>query len=310
MLTQAQRQIRRKFLGSSDTPKIMRLLPFGDPKEKEKEVYWSKVAELPDEEAPDYMQVGNWLEGPILEWAAGELGVKITRKSKDLFQVKDGGIFAANHDSLIIGKNESIEGKYANGDMVKTYGEPYTDQVPDYIIVQVQHQMYVSDLSKVYVALATPSYYGIDRRLYVVPRDNEIIETIVDFGQRWWNKYVETKTPPDGESVPPMPVLRALERRTGAQIRLLDDAVVWADNRIAAKEEIKRQEDIVETNDRKLIHALGDAEIGLLPGGRKVTYLKYESNRFDIKRFRLEKPEIAADYMNQTFHRTLYIKNK
>jgi len=307
MITESQRQIRRKYLGSSDMPVIMNLSPF---KKTEKDVYWSKVVQLPDEDSPDYMDVGNWLEGPILEWAAGELGVKITTKSKDLFQVKEGSIFAANHDSLIIGKDESIESKYANGEMAQSYGEPYTDHVPDYVIVQVQHQMYVSDLSKVYVAVATPSYYGIDRRLYVVPRDDEIIETIVDYGQKWWDKHIVTKTPPNGDCVPPMPVLKALKRRQGAQIILPDEAVEWANHQIELKEQIKKLTKEVEAENAKLIHALGNAEVGLLADGRKVTYYNYEKNQFDTKRFRLEHPEMASDYMNKSSYRTLYIKKK
>jgi predicted phage-related endonuclease len=98
-ITEAQRQIRRKYLGSSDTPVIMNLSPF---KKTENDIYWSKVAELPEDDAPDYMQVGNWLEGPIIEWAADELGVEITREPKDLFHVEPMvGILAANHDSMI-----------------------------------------------------------------------------------------------------------------------------------------------------------------------------------------------------------------
>jgi len=307
MITEAQRQNRSKYLGSSDTPVIMNLSPF---KKTADDIYWSKVAELPDDDTPDYMSVGNWLEGPILEWAAGELGVKITTMPKYLFHVKDGGVFAANHDSLIIGKNESIEGKYANGEMAQTYGEPFTDQVPDYIIVQVQHQMYVSDLTKVYVALATPSYYGIDRRLYVVPRDEQIIETIVDYGQKWWEKHVLTKTPPNGDGIPPIYVLKAIERRSGAQIRLPDEAVNWANRRIELKEQIKTLTAEVEAEDAKLIHALGDAEIGLLSDKRKVTYQQYVSNQFDTKRFKLEHPELAPDYTSKSSYRTLYIKKK
>ncbi|MCJ7777783.1 MAG: YqaJ viral recombinase family protein, partial [Sedimentisphaerales bacterium] len=167
-ITEAQRQTRRKYLGSSDTPIIMNLSPF---KKTERDIYWSKVVDLPEDDAPDYMQVGNWLEGPIIEWAAGELGVQVNRVPEQLSFVSKDGLFAANHDALIVGKDEGIEGKYANGEMAKSYGDPFTDQVPDHVIIQTQHQMYVSELSKVYVALAVPSYYAVDRRLYIVKRD-------------------------------------------------------------------------------------------------------------------------------------------
>lgn len=304
-ITKEQRQQRRKTLGSSDTPILMNLSPF---KKTGRDIYWSKVADLPDDNTPEYMQTGNWLEGPILDWAADELGVQINRVPEQLSFVAKDGLFSANHDALIIGRDEGIEGKYANGEMAKSYGDPLTDQVPDYIIIQVQHQMYVSELSKVYVALATPSYYAVERRLYVVPRDDKLIQTIVDFGMKWWSEHVEAKVPPNGEGVPPLYVLKALDRRQGAQIRLPQEAVEWADERAKLKERIKLLEADVEDVSAKLIHALGDAEIGLLPDRRKVTYHNYESNRFDTKRFRLDKPDIAAEYMNKSSHRTLYVK--
>jgi len=286
----------------------MNLSPFS---KTANDIYWSKVAELPEDDTLDYMSVGNWLEGPILEWAAGELGVEITRDPKDLFHVeRREGILAANHDSLIIGKDESIEGKYANGEMAKAYGEPFTDQIPDHVIVQVQHQMFVSELSKVYVALATPSYYAVDRRLYIVQRDDELIEQIVEFGRQWWQEHVLAKQPPNGEGVPPLYVLKTLERRQGAQIRLPEEAVAWANRRTELKEQIKSLTAEVVVEDTRLIHALTDAEIGLLPDGRKVTYHSYESNRFDTKRFKLEHPELAPDYTNKSSYRTLYVKKK
>jgi predicted phage-related endonuclease len=194
--------------------------------------------------------------------------------------------------------------------MAKAYGDPYTDQVPDHVIVQVQHQMYVSGLSRVYVALAVPSYYAVDRRLYIVQRDDELIHTIIDFGVEWWKRHVLANQPPNGEGVPPLYVLKALERRAGAQIMLTDEAAAWASRRTELKGQIKSLTAEVETEDARLIHALADAEIGLLPDGRKVTYYSYESNRFDKKRFKLEHPELAPDYMKKSSYRTLYVKRK
>lgn len=313
MITETQRQQRRKFLGSSDSPVIMNLSPY---KKTARDIFWSKVTDAPDESA-DYLSVGHWIEGPLLEWAAGELGVQITTKPKDLFHVAKQGegadLFCANHDSLIIGKPESIEAKFANGEMAQEYGEAGTDKVAYHVIVQVQHQMYCSELEKVYVALAVPSYYGLDRRLYCVRRDDELIRMIVEFGRRWWDEHVAAKPKPiapDGQTTPPLYVLKALERKAGAQIRLPDEAVRWADLRLSLKDQIKVLEAGVEDVDAKLIHSLGEAEIGLLQDGRKVTYQQSERNSLDTKRLRLERPEVAQEYMSTSHYRSLYIKKK
>lgn len=310
-ITEAQRQARRNYLGSSDTPTIMNLSPF---KRTATDIFWSKVEDLPDEGGTASMSVGNWLEGPMIEWAAEELGVEVTTDPEDLFHVAQSGpganVFAANHDSLIKGESKSIEAKFANGEMAQAYGDPGTDQVADHVIVQIQHQMYVGDLEQVYVALAVPSYYGVDRRLYMVPRDDELIEQIVTFGCEWWTEHVLAKQPPQGNAVPPLYVLKVLQRSAGAQIRMDDAAAALADDDERLKEQIKTLKADREDVRAKLIHGLGEAEIGLLPDGRKVTFKAHESRQFDINRLRAEKPEVAAQYTNKKSSRTLYIRKK
>jgi len=160
------------------------------------------------------------------------------------------------------------------------------------------------------VVLGTPSYYTVEHRLYVVPRDEGIIEQIVKFGVEWWHEHVPNKIPPNGDSVPPLYVLKAIERKAGAQIKLSNEAKSWADKRIALKSQIKTLEKDVDKFSAKLIHALSGAEIGLLPDGRKVTYHQYESNRFNSKQFKIDHPDMAPEYTTKSSHRTLYIKKK
>jgi len=310
MITEWQRQLRRRHLGSSDMPIIMGLSPYS---KTPSDIYWSKVAETPDD-TTEAMTTGNWLEGPLLDWAAGELGVRIDTDPADLFTVAHEGdgkdLLAANHDALIVGRREGIEAKFRNSEGASAFGDEYTDQVPYDILVQVQHQMYCGNLDKVYVSLGTPSYYKVDRKLYIVPRDEEIIEQIVKFGVNWWQRHVEAQIPPNGETVPPLYVLKAIERKAGAQIKLSNDAKSWADKRIALKAQIKALGKDVDKFSAKLIHALSGAEIGLLPDGRKVTYHQYESNRFNSKQFKIDHPDMAPEYTTKSSHRTLYIKKK
>jgi len=308
-ITAAQREQRKNYLGSSDMPTIMNVSPY---KHTAVDVYWSKVAEkLPDEET-ESMSVGTWLEQPLIEWAADELGVEVTTDPDDLHKVAtvgDGaGVFAANNDALVLGKDAGIEAKFASGDMAKGYGEAHSDEVPDHVIIQTQHQMYCSDLHVVYVALATPTYYGLDRRLYTVPRDEAVIEMMVQFGVNWWDTFVKTKTPPGPTSIPPMYVLKALHREKSKVIELGEagaDMVEFFEQYKAEEKDAKSRKDKKKA---ELIFALGDAEIGKLPDGRRVTYEAHDTNRFDTKGFRAADPETAAKWMKTTSSRTMYIK--
>lgn len=310
-ITPEQREQRRGYLGSSDMAPIMDLSPY---KQTGVDIYWSKVAEkLPDEET-DCQSVGTWLEGPLVEWAAEELGVEVTTDPDDLRKVAtvgDGaGVFAANNDALILGKDAGIEAKFASGDLAKGYGEAGTDEIPDHVIVQTQHQMYCSDLQVVYVALATPSYYGLDRRMYTVPREDALIEQLVTFGMDWWNKYVVTKTPPGPNATPPLYVLKALHREKGKVVDLGEigaDLVEFFEQYKAEEKECKSRKDKKKA---EIIFALGDAEIGKLPDGRRVTYEAHDTNRFDMKGFRAADPTLAAKWTKTTSSRTMYIKKK
>ncbi len=308
-ITAEQRDQRRHYLGSSDMPTIMNVSPY---KNTAVDVYWSKVAEeLPDEETTA-MSVGTWLEGPLIEWAAGELGVEVTTKPDDLFKVAtagDGaGVFASNSDALILGKDAGIEAKFAAGDLAKGYGEPGSDEVPDHVIVQTQHQMYCSDLQVVYVALATPSFYGLDRRLYTVPRDDKLIERMIQYGMTWWETFVKTETPPGPDATPPMYVLKALHCEKGKVIELGKEGADMVLGFETYKRAEKEAESMKDKKKAELIFAMGDAEFGKLPDGRRVTYEAHDTNRFDSKGFRAADPEAAAKWMKTTSSRTMYIK--
>ena len=308
-ITPEQREQRRGYLGSSDMPTIMGVSPY---KQTAVDVYWSKVAEkLPDEETTA-MSVGTWLEQPLIEWAAGELGVEVTTDPNDLHKVAtvgDGaGVFASNNDSLILGKDAGIEAKFASGELAKGYGEAGTDEVPDHTIIQVQHQMYCSELELVYVALATPSYYGLERRLYTVPRDDAVIEMIVQFGVNWWDTFVKTKTPPGPDATPPLYVLKALHREKGKVIKFGEEEQALVDLFNDFKVEEKTTKVHKENVKSRILFALGDAEIGMLPDGRRVTYEAHDTNRFDAKGFRAADPKLAAKWMKKTSSRTMYVK--
>ncbi len=309
MITEEQRQLRRKYLGSSDLAILFaHLLKFPLPyKKTDVDIYWSKVNNLPNNSTLS-TETGDWLEKPLLELAAKELGVDIIIDPGRLFTVAQHGpgkgLLAANHDSLIVGRRAGIEAKFRNADNAQFFGEPNTDQVALDVVVQTQTQMYCGDLDEVYVILGTPSYYTIEHRLYRVPRDEKIIDTIAIYGSQWWQEHIEAGVPPDGNLEPPLYVLKALERKIGVQIRLPDEAVEWCDKRIELKKNIKTLATEVETINRKLLHALGDAEIGLLANGGKVTFKQYMRKVFDDKRLRLELPEIAAEYTYETMTNT------
>ncbi len=304
-ITEAERRRRQRYLCASDTPVILGTSPY---RKTPTDIYWSKVEPLPDEEATVSQSVGNLLEGALLDYASEELGERISRNHRLLWHVaKTGlgaGLFAAHLDGIIPGKPEAIECKYVNGEYANGFGDAYTDEVPDHVLIQCQHQAYASDLERVWVAVAMAGY-SLEFKLYEVPRDQGFIDLIVERGKVWWDAHVKAHVPPNGDSTPPMDVLRARYRQPGKIIVLDDRAMEIARSLAQVKGQNKASEEREENLKALIVDMMGDAEIGQLPNGEQITFKFRPCTRFNQHALKTEKPEVFKSYLQTTISRTL-----
>jgi len=303
-ITATQLKNRRKYLGSSDTPIILGLSPF---KVTPTDIYWSKVADTAEDEA-EHLTMGNYQEEALLRYASDQLGYDIVRNQFRVAHAGDGaGLFASNHDALVRDHPEGIEAKYANAGMGADYGEEGTDQVPAHVTVQCQHQMYTSDLQRVWVPVALAGF-ALQYKLFCVGRDEELIGMIVDQGIGWWRQHVEKHLPPDGNDVPPETVLKAIYREPLSVVQLDDEALKLVGRFEQAKADAKAADEVKKNLYREVIHLLGDAEGGRLPDGGLITFKEQNSApSTDTTRLKAEHPDLAAQYIRQGRHRTLRI---
>ena len=306
-ITPAQRVQRQKHLGSSDMPVILGISPYS---QTANDIYWSKVAPLAEDDGPEHLSIGNYMEEALIQFAADELGRDVLHEEeKDLYYVAQygpgKGLFAANLDGLMADRSAAVECKYCNAEFAQGYGDEGSDQVPDHVLVQCQHQMYCSGLDTVWVAVAKAGYC-LTMNLYRVRRDEQLIETMVEYGVQWWRDHVEAEKPP--EDTPPMYVLKAIGRAPDKSISLGPELLPVIEQYEKAKAAGKKSEDEAEKLKAQIIHALGDAEEGLLPNGRTITYHQYSRANFDNKRLERERPEIATQYAGRSTYRTLYVK--
>ena len=303
-MTERQRWLaaRRKHIGSSDSPAILGVDPF----RSATEVYWSKLAELPDEEKPQF-EMGRRLEDVICEWAADRLQVKITRNVFRVSEWGDGGIMAATFDALVDGERAAFEAKFSS--QASEWGEEGTDQVPERVLVQAQHQMHVGDLELVWVPALIIGYTA-QFRLYVVKRHEELMTEIARRDVEFWRTYVETQTPPDGWTVPPLAALKVVRREPNSIVELGDDAVKAWEALQTAKAILKENEEGKDRLQARVLELLGDAEAGRLPDGRLITYLEQKSApRCDTAQLRACHPEIYERFFDHRSHRVLRIKD-
>ena len=304
-ITVKQREQRRRHIGSSDAPVICGMSPY---KTTMADIFYQKMGSDADIEVTEAMKAGNRLEPAIIDYVCEVLGVESHRSnlSRISGDFRDKGICSANFDSWIRGRpREAIEAKYVGPAFADDWGEPGTDQVPEHVIVQTQHQMYVADLDRVYVGAAI-ARYRLEWAYYVVERHDGIINAMVDQETAFWRNHVLPKIPPE-DSLPSVEILKALDR-TPDKIVDIDSAIVtrWdtlRELRLGAERAEKAAMVI-------LLNELGDAEAGDYGNpDRYFTYLPQKSTPV-ADMVALKRDGLYDKYVTQGTHRTARIKKR
>lgn len=305
-LTNHQLDLRKNHLGASETPVVLGLSPYSM---TPRDIYWRKVADIEDE--PTKAQArGHWLEDSLLDWASEQLGAGIVRNQFRVLHEGDGAeILSATHDALMQAKPEGLEAKVVGrwNPEYADWGEEGTDQIPASIVIQVQQQMLVSGLEVVWLPVAIETT-GLERRMYRVPRDEELIGLFRVPAVEWWRRHVVSRVVPGDDPTPPMAVLKRLNRIEGSVVDLDAAVAELIESREQVKAEIKAVEERDEALKCRIIEALGQAEAGRLPDGRLVTYKEQRSSpSVNLSALKLLHPDLYTELVTQGTHRTLRV---
>lgn len=266
-LSEAHKKRRKRYLGASEVPAVLGVSPW----KTASDVYYSKTAELESRDKVTHaINSGNLLEVAVLDFAQQEVG-KIKRNQ---FRVsKERKWAAATLDALVVDQpGEGVEAKTTGNSA--GWGEEGTDQIPLYYIAQVQWQMYVAQLHKVWVPCLMPDF-ALRFKLYVVERDEELIGSIVERCEDFWvNNVLACAPPPD--SVPAPRTLQRM-RRVPAKVAPVPDGLVkdWQDKKNLLKEARAAERD----SRVKMLEQLGDAEVGTYSGG-VINYFERERKAY------------------------------
>lgn len=279
MLTEAQRIERRRYIGSSDMAAILGLDPF----KNAADVYYSKVHELEDRPSAD-AQAGRQLETAVLDWFANDTGFRLER---DVFRVHKNGVLAANHDALVIPEEpvDAVQGAEAKTHALLSnrpsneWGEAGTDEVPNHVLIQCQHQMVVSDLVEVFVPVLIA---GRGFLRFLVPRNADICGIIEDRGAMFHAKHIVEREPPE-DVAPSLDVVKAIRRQPNKTISLPPQVLHMAevfDRASKARKDAEQYEDDVKA---EIIAALGDAEAGEFEDGGTLTFMEQTRKAHQVK---------------------------
>ncbi len=255
MLTADQIELRKKGLGASDMAAVMGL----DPYRSAGDVYLEKTGQLTELEETPAMQLGNLMEGGILDYAELQLGPlkrNVYVKGPDFENIP----IASNLDAQIITDPDPVEAKaYGIFRRDDRWGDEETDYVPNGVLIQCLTQIYCTERDKCHIAALLG---GRGLQMFLVERNERMIKLILKAAIEF-TECVRTKTPPP-DSVPHLEVLKRVRREPEKVVDVASKLVqAWLD----AKEANKEAEGEKEEAQAKLIAALGDAEAGRCPLG-------------------------------------------
>ena len=264
---------RRSGIGGSDIAAIIGISPWRTPRD----IYLDKKGLVEQQEETDAMYWGTTLEDIVAKEYAKRTGRKIQRCNHQ-FTHPDHQFLIANIDRVVSddhGKMPVFKGKLrttrilecktASQYAAKDWGEPGTDEIPEYYKAQVMWYMGITGARVCDVAVLIGNR---DFRIYTVYRDEDVIQYLFREGITFWSEYIEK------DIMPPARTLEDVERvcHGEAKKRKFADALTieavkrYADLDKQAKD-IKTEQEQLKI---KICDAIGDAVELAAPDGVKL----------------------------------------
>ena len=261
---------RTAFLGASDVAAALGLSPWTTPYE----LWARKTGRLTEPADGESLRVGTALEPELLAWAEKQLGP--LQKAPE---VPLEGTPIVTHPDALTEEGDPVECKTTGvvGPVYGQWGEPGTDQIPEYYLVQCLVQLAATGGQVCHVPVLLG---GQGFRMYQVPRHEELQQQIIERACRWWEAHVVADQPPESSEPPPLSVLKRLRREPEKVIQLerTDLVEAW----LEAKERAREAQKAAEAAQAALVAALGDAEAAELPDGRQVTYFEQKRREYVV----------------------------
>ncbi len=277
---------RKKGIGGSDAAAILGVSKWKSPLD----VWLDKTGRDNEDKESEPMYWGNELEEPIARKYTKETGYRVENCHSILAHLEK-PFLLANVDRLVsldgkrprnngkIHTTKGLEIKTANAFVAGDWGEPGTDEVPEYYITQPMHYMGITGCLTWDVAVLIG---GSDFRIYTVQRDEELIKLMFEASEQFWNDHVLKDIPP---AVDPTLDSKAVDKLYGFD----GSEIVFPNEAISIKAELDRL-NIAKKNTEKSIKQLrtqlkammGESNVAFLPDGsggyrRKETTRNYKA---------------------------------
>lgn len=286
--------VRRAGIGSSDAAAAVGLNPFMSALE----LWLDKTGRadgLPrpdpdDTTSPTYW--GTLLEPIVAAVYTQQTGNKV-RKINSVLRHPAIPWMLANIDREVVGVPDVqiLECKTAGEFGARLWREG----VPEYVQIQVQHQLAVTGKSAAHVAVLL---CGQALEVHRIDRDDALIGRLVELEARFW-RFVETDTPPPADgSESADRALRHLYPGNGETVDFSDDhrlSSVFADL-VAVRAEIETRQQLEAQLKQTIQQAMGDAIRAVFETGSVSFKRSKDSSGVDLARLLADHPKFETQY--------------
>lgn len=267
---------RKERLGATDVSAILGVHPY----KSQYEVWLDKLDMLDEWSGNAATDLGNMLEPAILDEAERRWG----RMDRQMVVHDEQSPIAATLDGWLPDLRQVVEVKTAGltNEFAELghWGEPLTDEIPQWYLVQLQVQLFCTggELGRM---LALISGRGLVE--YRSEPDEETADSIRNICSEWWERHVVRKEQPPMDTLPSIDVLKRVKREPNSVTTLsnsiLDVVEQWEDLKQFAKEANQK----ADSHKARLIAELGQHEAGNLPDGRQIAYLETVRDGYVVK---------------------------
>ena len=295
---QAWLSIRQSGIGSSDAAAAVGLHPY----KSQLELWMDKtgrqsgnVEPTQDQQLTSPLHWGQVLEPIVAEHYARHTGHRVQRVNAILQHVEHPWMLA-NLDREIVGSDEVqiLECKTAG-----IYGAKlWKDGVPEYVQLQVMHQLAVTGQQAADVAVLLG---GHELQIHRIERDEAMIDQLISLERQFWD-YVENDTPPpaDGSDSADQALRALFPQDNGETLDFCQDAGL--SQAFADLQRVRHTLDAAKKEEAKLKHnlqqAMGTATLATFPSGSLSWKQTKPVNRLDTKTLQKDHPGLCADYLH------------
>jgi len=278
-LTEAQLEERRTGVGGSDAATVLGINPFTTAYE----LYLDKLGEAPPEDENFLKEARYWgsvLEQPVSDRYAEETGYKI-QKANQLIRSKEHPFMIANIDRKVVGEELRIGFEAKTAARPEGWGESGSDEIPAYIMCQVQHYLAVTGYDTWDLAVLIGNR---DYRMYRINPIENIISQLIEAEEEFWDR-VQAKAAPDPQwqSAATTRLLKNMYPGTnGDVVQLPEVAQKYHDVMKDAAKQRLIFEKVEDGCKNRIAMLMGESAIGILPDNSAYTRKEQTRKAFEV----------------------------